>query len=97
MFEVEEDFKELHDKIVKTYEYLSSVCDDYTFKSYPIDMYSTEFQIESPSGKKISVSHPIATGGDLETIIINHDGKKRYDTLEYHDSRENLANYLQIL
>lgn len=97
MFEVEEDFKELHDSIIKTYEYLSDICDEYTFKTYPIDEYSTEFQIESPSGKQISVSHSIATGGDIETIIMNHYGENKYDTLEYHDSRENLANYLKML
>lgn len=97
MFEIEEDFKELHNNIVETYEYLSCICEDYTFKTYPIDEYSTEFQIESPYGTQVSVSHSITSGGNLETIVLRSDGNKNYETLEYHDSRENLANYLKML
>jgi len=97
MFELEEDFEELHTNIVKTFEYLSIVCNEYKFHTYPLHEFSTDFQIESPFGKKVLVSHSIDTGGDLETIIIHQSGKKLYDTLEYHDTRENLANYLKKL
>jgi hypothetical protein len=97
MFDVEEDFKEIHDDTVKTFHYLCDNCNEFKFHSYPIDEMSTEFQIENHSGVKISVSHSIATGGDIETTLINCSGKKIYDTLEYHDSRENLVKYLKEL
>jgi len=54
------------------------------------------FKLKALLVKKVLVSHSIDTGGDLETIIIHQSGKKLYDTLEYHDTRENLANYLKI-
>lgn len=97
MFEVEEDFKEIHEDTVKTFHYLCNTCNEFKFNTYPIDELSTYFQIENHCGTKISVSHSIATGGDIETTILNSDGVKRYDTLEYHDSRENLVKYLKEL
>ena len=97
MFDVEEDFKEIHDNTIITFQYLCNNCNEFKFNSYPIDELSTEFQIENKNGIKISFSHSIATGGDIETTLINCSGEKRYDTLEYQDSRENLVKYLNML
>jgi len=94
MFEVVEDYKEMHSNAVKTFEYLIKNCDSFKFNNFPIDELSTGFEIESPTGNRIFIEHSIATGGDLETIHVENN-KKKYSTLEYHNSREDLLLYLQ--
>lgn len=93
MFEVIEDFKELHENIIETFHYIFDRCDNITFLNYPIEETSTDFKIQLPNGKIILISHSINTGGELETVHFNKENILQY-THEYHDNRETLMKYL---
>lgn len=60
----------------------------------PSDTYSTSFKIIINSGVKISIAHTIDTGGELETVLIKDDDSLNDNTIQYHENREQLIEYI---
>ena len=60
----------------------------------PSDTFSTSFKIITASGVKMSIAHTIDTGCGLETILLNDNNSLNHDTLQYHESREQLIEYI---
>ena len=60
----------------------------------PTGMFTNSFRIVMESGVKLSIAHPLDTGGELETVLINNDDSIDHLSLLHHNNREELINYI---
>lgn len=91
-----DNFKKCHLKIVDTFQYVSKNYKSGVFETYPLDEYSTNFIMVNNNNIRLSISHPIDTDGELETIIYEGD-ELNHDSLEYHENHEKLLEYIKDL